>query len=114
MRKKILLTCTIVMLLTGIALASLPFILSMEPSAKAKGINEVSEVNGVKSMGSELFDFQKKEFLVPAQTGISYMLHSGRFKDIIEDQLSERVVPLLSQAFSNSTNDSISLLVIPS
>lgn len=66
------------------------------------------------SMGSESFDFQKKEFLVRAQTGISYMLHSGRFKDIIEDQLSERVVPLLSQAFSISTNDSISLLVIPS
>ena len=65
-------------------------------------------------MGSESFDFQKKEFLVPAQTGISYMLHSGGFKDIIEDQLSERVVPLLSQAFSISTNDSISLLVIPS
>mgnify|MGYP006977523115 CR=1 FL=1 len=71
-----------------------------------------SGING--SMGSESFDFQKKEFLVRAQTGISYMLHSGRFKDIIEDQLSERVVPLLSQAFSISTNDSISLLVIPS
>ena len=69
---------------------------------------------GQGSMGSESFDFQKKEFLVPAQTGISYMLYSGRFKDIIEDKLSERVVPLLSQAFSISTNDSISLLVIPS
>ncbi|WP_444930827.1 hypothetical protein ACJJIF_03325 [Microbulbifer sp. SSSA002] len=36
MKKKIILTCTILMLFGGIGLASSPFIYSMKPSAKAK------------------------------------------------------------------------------
>lgn len=49
MRKKILLTCTIVMLLTGIALSSLPFIFSMEPSAKAKAERSRHDISKLKA-----------------------------------------------------------------
>ena len=45
MRKKILLTCTIAMLLAGIVLASSPFILSMEPSAKVKAARSQHDIS---------------------------------------------------------------------
>jgi len=49
MRKKILLTCTTVMLLAGIAFASSPFFLSMEPSAKAKAARSQHDISGLEA-----------------------------------------------------------------
>ncbi|MDF1645158.1 MAG: hypothetical protein P1U80_13365 [Pseudomonadales bacterium] len=55
MRKKILLTFTIAMFLTGIAFASLPFILSMEPSAKAKAARSKHDISDLQ-VGDFIFE----------------------------------------------------------